>query len=879
MPERSPGPRTVDETPTVSLAGETPKPEPDEFAGHQFLPGTQFGKRYRIVELLGRGGMGEVYRADDLHLGQTVALKFLPPHLTGDPTALTRLRNEVRVARQIAHTNVCRVYDIGEADGQFFLSMEYIDGEDLGSVLRRLGRPTGEKCNEIARQLCAGLAAAHEAGVLHRDLKPANVMIDGRGRVRITDFGLAGFARELPTKGRAGTPAYMAPELFSGGGASTRTDVYALGAVLYELFTGLRAFDAETVSDLKRLQRTTDVTAPAEVVPDIAPVVEAIILRCLDNDPSKRPASALAVAAVLPGTDLVAAALAAGQTPSPEMVAAAGGKGALQPAVATACLVSVIGGLLLIAALNGRVALHGIAPPAKPAVILADQARGILDRLGYDDPPAYTAYEWTTYGGYLRHIRQTDDSVDRWLGLGQRRPPVYWLAYRESPVPMVARNMGNEVRFDDPPAVIPGMAGLKLDDRGRLAVLRIVPPQIDEGPTVVEPFDYTWLFEVAGLDPEDFTESEPQWNPRDYADARVAWTGHYPGQPDWPLRVEAASLYGRPVYFNVLEQFDEPWSGPPVDERTASERASNWGQVGLIALALSIPPLVARRNLRRGTGDRRGAARLGVAVFVMALVAWILVADHVSIVRAELEMIFTGTGLCLLIGVWSALMYLALEPYLRRLWPQTMISWTRLLMGRFSDPRVGRDVLVGSLAGVMVIVVQRIEWLAPTWFGIAPWYPFVGMNAVLLGGRRALAEVFQPFIMSDPLIVLLVLTFSLLVLRRPWLALAGTLAVMVLVDGHWAGRGDGVLQAAALAESVVIWAVLLFVLVRFGLLALFSAFYFFALLQKFPVTLDMSLWFSGTSLSLMVLLIAIAAIAMRVSLGRSPAAGLGLVEP
>jgi serine/threonine-protein kinase len=171
--------------------------------------------------------MGEVYRADDLELGQSVALKFLPEKLAADPVALDRLRGEVRTARQIAHPNICRVYDIAQADGHVFLSMEYVDGDDLSRVLRRLGPPSKEKSVEIARQLCLGLAAAHENKVLHRDLKPANVMLDGRGRVRITDFGLAGLVDELEADPqRAGTPAYMAPEQLESGTVSVRSDIY-----------------------------------------------------------------------------------------------------------------------------------------------------------------------------------------------------------------------------------------------------------------------------------------------------------------------------------------------------------------------------------------------------------------------------------------------------------------------------------------------------------------------------------------------------------------------------------------------------------------------------------------------------------------------------
>jgi serine/threonine-protein kinase len=207
----------------------------------RFVPGTLLGGRYRIVGQLGRGGMGEVFRADDLKLGQPVALKFLPPDVDRDPARLTQLHTEVRMARQVSHPNVCRVYDIDEQDGNTFLSMEYVDGEDLASLLKRIGRFPQERALEISRQICAGLAAAHERGVIHRDLKPANVMIDGTGKVRITDFGLAGASGQSV---RAGTPAYMAPEQLAGAEVTVRSDIYALGLVLYEIFTGQRALEA-----------------------------------------------------------------------------------------------------------------------------------------------------------------------------------------------------------------------------------------------------------------------------------------------------------------------------------------------------------------------------------------------------------------------------------------------------------------------------------------------------------------------------------------------------------------------------------------------------------------------------------------------------------
>ncbi len=287
----------------------------------RFPPGTLLGGRYRIVERLGHGGMGQVYRADDLKLGQQVALKFLPDDVDKDPARLTQLHTEVRMARQVSHPNVCRVYDIDEVEGHTFISMEYVDGEDLASLLRRIGRFPQDRAVAISRQMCAGLAAAHECGIVHRDLKPANVMLDATGKIRLADFGLAGLTGESL---RAGTPAYMAPEQLSGREVTARSDIYALGLVLYEIFTGQRALDAQNLAELIRKREQSGILPPSAIVPELEADVETTIMRCLRPDPKQRPATAIAVSASLPGGDPLAAALAAGETPSPEMVAAAG---------------------------------------------------------------------------------------------------------------------------------------------------------------------------------------------------------------------------------------------------------------------------------------------------------------------------------------------------------------------------------------------------------------------------------------------------------------------------------------------------------------------------------------------------------------------------
>src|SRR3984893_12206561 len=231
----------------------------------RFLPGRLVAGRYRIIALLGKGGMGKVYRADDLTLGQAVALKYLPDEADHDEALLERFRNEVRMARRVSHPNVCRVYDVGEVEGQTFFTMEYVDGEDLASLLRRIGRLPADQALEISRQVCAGLAAAHTKGVLHRDLKPANIMLDGRGQVVITDFGLAGIADQIQgNEVRSGTPAYMAPEQLAGKEVSTRSDIYSLGLMLYEVFTGRRAFSEKPAEKLRTGDRT--LSRPSTVV-------------------------------------------------------------------------------------------------------------------------------------------------------------------------------------------------------------------------------------------------------------------------------------------------------------------------------------------------------------------------------------------------------------------------------------------------------------------------------------------------------------------------------------------------------------------------------------------------------------------------------------
>lgn len=556
---------TIDDAsdPTAVLSDKprnrTAEPSAD---GARFATGTMLTARYRIVSLLGRGGMGEVYKAEDLKLKQIVALKFLPEALALDGAALARFHNEVRITRQISHPNVCRVYDIGEVEGLHFLSMEFIDGEDLSVLLRRIGRLPGDKAAEITRQICAGLAAAHENGVLHRDLKPANIMIDGRGRARVTDFGVAVVANELlGRQAAAGTPAYMAPEQLAGREVTQRSDIYSLGLVLYELFTGRRVFEAKSLHELMQLHEKSTPPTPSSHVKDIDPLAERVILRCLENDPKKRPASAIQVAAALPGGDPLAAALAAGETPSPEMVAASGDKTGLRPAVAIACLAAVIAGLVILVLLGNKVEWRAKLIRENSPEVLANKARDIINRLGYTDRPADHAFGLEYDEEYRRFLNEKNTPGNYYLSqLANDQPSAIFFWYRESQRYLVASRWDNGgwITDSDPPRDIAGMVNVRLDPLGRLLLFRAVPPQRDESGGTPPAPDWAALFAAAGLDQKHFTPAEPQWTPPTFSDTRAAWTGVYPNQPDIPLRIEAAAFRGKPVFFRLYHSWNKP---------------------------------------------------------------------------------------------------------------------------------------------------------------------------------------------------------------------------------------------------------------------------------------------------------------------------------
>jgi hypothetical protein len=844
-----------------------------------FTPGTLVANRYRVIALLGRGGMGEVYRADDLKLGAPVALKFLPPALADDPERLDRLHAEVRMARQVAHPNVCRVFDIGETTEeprQHFLSMEYIDGEDLSSLLLRIGRLPADKALDISRQLCAGLAAAHDRGVLHRDLKPANVMLDGRGRVRITDFGLA-VAADAAGLGAdvAGTPAYMAPEQVAGHGASVRSDIYALGLVLYELYTGRRAFSTASLAGLLGRKAHDIPAAPSELIKDMDPSVERVIMRAIAPDPRARPASLAQVAAALPGGNSLEAALRAGETPSPEMVAASGTNEGLEARRAWALLAIVFAAAIAAIGFGSRSLLWRHAAPEKPPDVLAAIAQDTLAGLGYGERPADRASGFEIDLDHLQYLRKLDP-----VGWRSAKPDPSYLRfwYRQSPQPLEAWRFpfqyGNVSRITpaDPPLEMAGMALVRLDPGGRLTQL-IVVPAANGGVQGKTDVDWAAFLARAGFDPSGWRATAPERTPPGYADARAAWEGTWPNTSGLPVRLEAAALGGKVVYFEAVY----PWTQParsPSPLLTTAERAVILALFIMVAATVAGTAVFAQRNVRAGRGDRRGALRVSAFVFAAMMISWFFGESHVATLW-EVALVVMALSWALLAAAFCWLAYLAAEPFLRRRWPDVLVTWSRLLAGEFRDPLVGRDLLVGCAGGSVLAAIGIASLQLAEWLGVPSDLVFADVYGVayrlqtvvpLLVWRAAQG------VMAGLGCLFLLLLFRLAV-RSRWAAVAA----FVLAGGALGGAGAAHFWIGFFNMAMPL-ALFLLLLVRVGLLAAVAQIYVFGLFVFFPVTGDLGAWYAGAGVTALLVLAALTLFGFTAALGGRPALGKAALD-
>jgi len=576
--------------------------------------------------------------------------------------------------------------------------------------------------------------------------------------------------------------------------------------------------------------------------------------------------------------DPLKAALAQGETPSPQLVAEAGGAGGLSLCAAGVLLAAVLVGLIASVLLIQRTRLIArvpLSPDYSPDVLVKD-ARKILKQLGHGEL-RYSSHGFDHDGSYLKYVERMDDSPTRWNVLGISQPAALYFWHRRSPAPLVpglhypfpgALEVGR-ITWNDPPPLLPGMAAVKLDLEGRLIEYQAVPPEKTPPKEADRPAprpDWDPLFKAAGLARASFKEgSEPSLTPPCYADQRQAWAGVLPDRPDLDIQVEAAAYQGQVVFFQIVG----PWTqrdaldAPP----SISTLVAEAGRAVTFALLLGAAAILAPGNLRRGRADRQGADRLALFVFAVFLLVWLVETPHI-LGGAELRLLVLGLACALYWAGLCWLSYLALEPFARRLWPQTLISWGRLLAGRVRDPRVGRDLLIGTLAGTAWFVLFALARLAPGWLGQPPpvpywdwWIPSTFISGFWLG--NFLADIAYA-IRNGLFFWLLFLILFRAVFRKPWLAIGLYVLTLAALKGPLDGLSAASWLCVAGAQALGVA-----VLVRWGVLAVVTM-TFVAYTLEFPITGDFSAWYARDGLLALSSILVLAGYGCWTALGCGP---------
>jgi serine/threonine-protein kinase len=404
------------------------------------------------------------------------------------------------------------------------------------------------------------------------------------------------------------------------------------------------------------------------------------------------------------------------------------------------------------------------------------------------------------------------------------------------------------------------MAGARFDMQGRLLAFYVVPPQVEATKGPASAPDWTPLFSQAQLDPARFRPAEPQWTPPFYCDARAAWEGTYPERLDVPIRLEAAAYRGRPVSFQVVAPWTRPDRMRPFQLPRGMRAAAIMGGTLFLTL-LVISGFLAHRHLAAGRGDRAGAFRLAVYAAASGLLAWLLYADHVGDFVAEMGLDLRGLGLVLLLALVIWLLYLAVEPYVRRRWPHTLISWARVLNGNFADPRVGGDVLIGIAAGTVMAVLFALCFRLPGLLGQPALQPSLSGIEALLGNREVVAQmIFGPVDAAGVGMGLLLLLLLMRLVMPEWLAALTTVLVISLpgsLSSDLPLAFTWLLNGAGLAIPTL-------VLLRFGLLAAITTLY---VMNELALTLSLMRavggWTSAPAAILLIVLAGLAAFAFR----------------
>ncbi len=550
---------------------------------------------------------------------------------------------------------------------------------------------------------------------------------------------------------------------------------------------------------------------------DLDPAVERIILRCLERDPARRPASALVVAAALPGGDPLAAALASGETPSPDALAAAAETDAIAVGRGLALVGALVACIAIYVVLSPRATMADLVPLDKSPDVLADRAQQIIAEFGYTDPPSDTAQNFVIPPDYPRWLVDTDQTTNRWNPARVRKGPALLFWYRTSPRQLEPDSPSPQVSPTDPGLTLTGQTLVILDTRGRLVEFRRVPLQRDKA---VSPFtapDWDTAFRAAGLSLATFSAVSPEWTPKDFADLRAAWEGPLPDAPDIRVRIEAAAYRGRIVSLYTVGPWTRPraMEAPPRSTMVAALRIF----AGLLWIAvLAGALLLARHNVRANRADRRSAARLAALFLAIQTAAWAIGGHHVGSLE-EVNSFFRVFGNVVLNAVLLWALYLALEPYGRRFWPDGLLGWTRLFSGHVRDPRIGREILIGAALGGALMIVDLARSLMLYVIGRPPGIPGAGADVTTLAGPGNLAlswanEFYGS--VQTAFVVVLVFVGLRLIMRRTWIAVAvGVLLVTGAVMQNV--PTGGVLWVHGVIQLVTI-GIITFAIFRFGLL-------------------------------------------------------------
>jgi serine/threonine-protein kinase len=499
-------------------------------------------------------------------------------------------------------------------------------------------------------------------------------------------------------------------------------------------------------------------------------------------------------------------------------------------------------------ALQPRTTLLGLVPLEKPPEFLQERAREILAAAGHGEKAADSLF---AFDADLEHLQDLAQRGEGWGSLRSAPPSAVRFWYRQSREEISRYGAGSIGDWiTDPPNDRPGMARVALDPDGRLLSFLVVPGEKTVSGTV-SPQDgkapdnlFDPLLRATGVDPATLAPAPSEWAPPVYADQRTAWTGTWPGKGELPVRIEAAAAGGKPVALRVVLPWTRPSEQPATPLRFWS-RASRVVEVGSYVVVIVAASIVALRNVRRGRGDRRGALRLALYIGAVRM-AWFLGAHHVASADEQVTFAAHLAYAMQRVGI-VYVFYLALEPYARMLWPRMLTSWVRVLEGRFQDPLVGRDLLVGAAAGAVIALNSRLavafaEMLGD--FSAIPHFthwsldalrgPISALVALLAIHTQQLVEIIYP--------LTLLLVFRLLLRRTDLAIVAVTLVALVL---FLPDSGNLPIYVVVIGTDLILgW----FVLFRSGLLAFATLFLVFASLDQTLVPLHPGSWYGGAAL-------------------------------